>query len=276
MTNKMKMVLSTVVLGAVVAICSVFASTGGGDEVTHEGKDARAYAGKEADVQSLLDVKGYDGLRLERKSYKVLYSKEWRLPVAVAWQLTREHVSGRFQRSKMQFTEDKAVPAPRATWHDYASSGYSRGHMCPAGDNKWDEEALRQTFLLTNICPQMYELNAGDWNDLEKQCRTWARRYGEVYIVCGPILLNKVHRTIGRNKVVVPEAFYKVVLRMDASGKDGTGIGFIYRNENVNKKMTSYVNSIDDVERITGLDFFSALPDKIENAAEKKCNLNEW
>ena len=270
MSNKMKIFFSTVLLAAVVAICSVFANAG-----SDEGSNDRL-SESESTGQSLLDVKGYDGLRLERKSYKVVYSKEWRLPVAVAWHLTRDHVYGKNQRSKMQFTEDMDVPSPRATWQDYARSGYSRGHMCPAGDNKWDEEALRQTFLLTNICPQMYELNAGDWNELEKACRTWARRYGDIYIVCGPILLNKVHRTIGRNKVVVPEAFYKVVLRMDASGKDGTGIGFIYRNEKVNKKMTSYVNSIDDVERITGLDFFSALPDDVEKAAEKKCNLNEW
>lgn len=266
----MKIILSSSILAAAVAICSVFASAGNGES----GNGAPSES--ESDVQSLLDVKGYDGQRLERMSYKVVYSKEWRLPVAVAWHLTREHVYGKNQRSKMQFTEDMDVPSPRATWQDYARSGYSRGHMCPAGDNKWDEEALRQTFLLTNICPQMYELNAGDWNELEKACRTWARRYGDVYIVCGPILLNKVHRTIGRNKVVVPEAFYKVVLRLDDSGKGGKGIGFIYRNEKVSKKMTSYVNSIDEVERITGLDFFSALPDNIEKAAEAKCNPKEW
>ena len=270
MGNKMKIFFSTALLAAVVAICSVFANVGGGE--TSDG----VYAGQKSSGQSLLDVRGYDGIRLERKSYKVVYSKEWRLPVAVAWHLTRDHVYGKNQRSKMQFTEDMDVPAPRATWQDYARSGYSRGHMCPAGDNKWDEEALRQTFLLTNICPQLYELNAGDWNELEKKCRTWARRYGNVYIVCGPILLNKVHRTIGRNKVVVPEAFFKVVLRLENGGKAGKGIGFIYRNEDVKKKMSAYVNSIDEVERITGLDFFAALPDNVEKAIEAKSDLGEW
>ena len=94
-----------------------------------------------------------------------------------------------------------------------------------------------------------------------------------MYIVSGPLLLNKKHKTIGKNKVVVPEAFFKVVLCMEGEPK---AIGFIYRNEANNKTMSSYVNTVDDVERLTGLDFFSALPDEVEREVEAKADLADW
>lgn len=259
---KKSVFFSSLALCGALALGGVFAGNMGGEAV-NGGHD-------------LLEVSGIEGTRIDRKGYRVIYNKEWRLPAVVAWHLTKEHVRGPYKRGGIQFAEDTSVPRPRATNFDYYNSGYSRGHMCPAGDNKWDKEALQETFLFTNICPQLYSLNAGDWNDLEQQCRTWAQRYGGIYIVCGPIMLDKKHRTIGKNRVVVPEAFYKVVLRLDRSGKSGKGIGFIYRNENTKKKLSSYVNSIDQVERITGLDFFAALPDEIEKKIEADANINDW
>lgn len=256
-----KILFTSVCVCAAVALCSVFAN----------GKDKT-----KGTLPDLLEVKAASGISIKRTGYRAIYNKEWRLPMAVSWQLTRNHLSGPNKRSGLTFEEDQTVPRPRATNFDYYNSGYSRGHMCPAGDNKWDKKALQETFLFTNICPQLYSLNAGDWNDLEQQCRTWARKYGSVYIICGPILMNQRHRTIGRNKVVVPEAFYKVVLRMDKDGKSGKGIGFVYRNEKAKKSMASYVNSIDQVERLTGLDFFAALPDNMENRIEAEANINDW
>lgn len=214
-----------------------------------------------------------DGIRLKRTAYTLLYDKDTKLPIWVAWQLAGNHVDGPYGRSGLKFADDMDVPAPRATNMDYVQSGYDRGHMCPSGDNKWSEAAQTESFLYTNCCPQLHNLNAGDWNELEGKCRTWAKKYGSVYIVCGPLLLNKQHKTIGKNKVVVPEAFYKVVLCMQGKPK---GIGFIYRNEVGNRKMSSYVNTIDDVERITGIDFFPNLPDDIENEVEAKADLNDW
>lgn len=213
------------------------------------------------------------GQTLTRSAYTASYSQDMRIPLWVAWHLTRDHTSGKNKRAGIKFMEDEEVPTPRATNLDYVQSGYDRGHMCPSGDNKWSEQAQIESFLYTNCCPQLHNLNAGDWEELESLCREWARKYGDIYIVCGPILMNKKHKTIGRNKVVVPEAFFKVVLRM---GKSPNAIGFIYRNEEGNKKMTSYVNTVDDVERITGIDFFPALPDNIEKAVEAHANLSEW
>lgn len=210
---------------------------------------------------------------LERAAYRLSYNPATRLPVWVAWHLTAEHTDGPYSRKGIKFAEDEDVPVPRATNMDYINSGYDRGHICPSGDNKWSEEAQLQSFLYTNCCPQLHNLNAGDWNELEGKCRKWAQQYGGVYIVSGPLLLNKKHKTIGKNKVVVPEAFFKVVLCMEGEPK---AIGFIYRNEANNKTMSSYVNTVDDVERLTGLDFFSALPDEVEREVEVKADLADW
>lgn len=153
---------------------------------------------------------------VKRSAYVVSYNRETKIPNWVAWHLTANHAEGEKGRSN-DFREDYDVPAPRASVEDYRGSGWSRGHMCPAGDNKWNAVAMSETFLLTNVCPQDRALNSGLWNRIEQDCRKWARVYGDVYIVCGPVLLNRKHETIGRNKVVVPEAFFKVILRLSLS-----------------------------------------------------------
>ena len=210
---------------------------------------------------------------LKRKAYTVSYNKGTRLPNWVAWHLTRSHASGTVKRPKSAFHEDEQVPTPRATLNDYYNSRYDRGHMCPAGDNKWDETAMYESFLLTNICPQNHGLNDGDWKELEQLCRKWAERYGDIYIVCGPVFEDTKHKTIGKNKVIVPEAFFKVVLCTTGTPK---AIGFIYKNKDGDRSMASYTTTVDNVESLTGIDFFPALPDDIENKIEAACSLKDW
>ena len=210
---------------------------------------------------------------LHREGYTASYNSETRLPNWVAWHLTAGHTEGSYGRKGIKFAEDEDVPEPRATDADYYCSGYDRGHMCPSADNKWSEKAQLQSFLFTNACPQMHSLNAGDWNEMEQQCRKWAKRYGDIYIVSGPILYKGRHKTIGHNKVVVPEAFFKVVLCMKDEPK---AIGFIYKNMEGNRPKDAYVNTVDEVERITGYDFFPALPDETENRVEASADLKQW
>lgn len=213
-----------------------------------------------------------NNILLKRKRYTTLYNAQNRIPDWVAWKLKSEHVEGPYKRLNAYF-EDPLVPKPRANDDDYRGSIWSHGHMCPAGDNKWDEDAMRESNYLTNICPQDRSLNSGIWNRLEQSCRIWARKYGDLFIVCGPVLLNTKHETIGLNEVVVPEAFFKVILCIQGIPK---AIGFVIRNNEGKKKRDQYVNTIDEVERITGIDFFPALPDSIENAVESYANLEDW
>lgn len=209
---------------------------------------------------------------LNRKAYTTSYNCDTRNPNWVAWHLTAEHVDGEIPRDN-NYYEDEEVPLPRATNEDYKGSGWSHGHMCPAADNKWSEQAMRESCLLTNICPQHASLNSGVWNVIERDCRKWAEQYGDLYIVCGPVYLNREHETIGENKIVVPEAFFKVILRMNPQP---AAIGYVVRNNEGKKKRDQFINTVDDVERIAGYDFFSALPDEIENEVERTANLDDW
>ena len=210
---------------------------------------------------------------LHRKGYTTSYNKDYKIPNWVAWHLTREHTTGNVSRPGNAWHEDMEVPMPRAILSDYKGSGWSRGHMCPAGDNKWDSDAMYESFLFTNCCPQDANLNSGDWNQIEMACRRWAEKYGDIYVVCGPILFNQEHETIGSNKIVVPEAFFKVVLCMNGKPK---GIGFICRNTNTSKRNDFYVNTIKEVERITGMTFFPLLPSKVSEAVKSKASLKDW
>lgn len=210
---------------------------------------------------------------LRRAGYTASYNKTTKLPNWVAWHLTADRTTGPAKRSGVDFLADMDVPAPRAEDSDYYGSGYDRGHMCPAADNKYSEKAMEESFLFTNMCPQNGNLNRGDWNEMEQACRRWAKEYGGVYIVCGPILYKGKHKTIGKNKVVVPEAFFKVVLR---TGENPKAIGFIYKNAEGNRPKGDYVNTVDEVERITGIDFFTSLPDDVENKVEATADIADW
>ena len=211
---------------------------------------------------------------LHRKGYIVSYNKDTMQPNWAAWHLTAEHTDGEWARpSGNAFHEDTEVPAPRASNYDYKGSGWTRGHMCPAGDNRWDADAMYESFLLSNICPQHTELNSGDWNDIEQECRRWAGKYGDIYIVCGPIFYRQTHEEIGYHKIPVPEAFFKVVLCLNSAPK---GIGFICKNTDGNRKTDFYVNTIAQVERITGYIFFPQLSENIASAVKGTASLEMW
>lgn len=243
------------------------------DQKDGEAGACDASAGADDKLVMQTSPKGTPEQILKRTGYVASYNKTTLLPNWVAWHLTAERTEGSAKRSGVDFAEDTEVPEPRATDWDYYNSGYDRGHMCPAADNKWSKKAMEESFLFTNMCPQNGNLNRGDWNEMEMACRKWAKKYGDLYIVCGPILYKGKHKTIGKNKVVVPEAFFKVVLR---TGDNPQAIGFIYKNTSGNRPKDSYVNTVDEVERITGIDFFPLLPDDVEKKVEAECDLGLW
>lgn len=213
---------------------------------------------------------------LVRDGYTVSYNKDWKIANWVAWHLTKAHTYGKSDRSSIQFQEDDDTPAGRATNDDYYQSRYDRGHLCPAGDNRWDRRAHIQSFLLSNICPQNHGLNKGDWNDIEILCREWARKYGEVYVVTGPIFYDGVKQTIGRNRVAVPDVLFKVVL---CTKNYARAIGFVVPNQGKHRDIRSYVTPIDEIEQQTGINFFPKLKPDTERrveAAEHDDMVSDW
>lgn len=210
---------------------------------------------------------------ITHKGFTLSYNYDWKIPNWVAYELTDIEVMGEVPRYD-KFKPDPMVPQNvSATTNDYKHSGYDRGHLAPAADMKWDEQAMRESFYLSNICPQNPNLNGGVWKDLEEQVRDLASQKGSIFVACGPIVTD-ASTTIGENKVVVPQAFFKVLLQEE----DGTihTIGFVYENISGRKPMSTYAMTVDEVEEITGIDFFPSLPNKIEKKTESEVDFTKW
>lgn len=208
------------------------------------------------------------GQIIQHTGYTLSYSNQMRTPQWVAWELTKAETRGEEERSS-EFLTDPHVIGTKVETYDYSRSGYDRGHMAPAGDMKWDKQAMQESFYMSNICPQDHNLNKGDWNDLEIKTREWARRYGKAYVVCGPIYQKgKKIKYIGDNRVAVPHAFFKAILIYQKNKP--MAMGFYFENKAGHQSLKDYLVSIDELETMTDMDFFSLLPDEIEDDIEKK------
>lgn len=211
---------------------------------------------------------------VEYEGYTSSYDMFTKTPEWVAYELTKDETYGDAAREGKFFSPDERVLLPQPDDYDYRGSGWTRGHLAPAADFRWSDDAMWDTFHFTNCCPQDKDLNEGMWNTLEKKCRTWARRYGSVYIVTGPVIGKNIYGTIGKNKVTVPDAFFKAVMVHD--GSHWQSIAFIMNNSNRNANMQKCAMTIDELEDVTGFDFFAAMDDNIEAEAEKSYKLSFW
>lgn len=209
---------------------------------------------------------GKQGQIICHTGYTLAYDAQNKTPQWVAWELTKAETQGKKKRND-KFQEDPLVRGVKVTNNDYAGSGYDRGHMAPAGDMKWSTQAMEESFYMTNMCPQLHSLNAGDWNELENRCREWAKKYNKVYIVCGPIYRKqRKAKYIGKNRIRVPDEFYKVVLIYEK--QKTVALGFLFEHKKGQKPLKEYLTTVDHIENITGLDFFPALPDDLEKRLE--------
>lgn len=212
---------------------------------------------------------------IEHIGYTVSYNPRWYIPNWVAYELTATEVEGTEERGK-HFRPDPEVKGYAVVTSDYSNSGYDRGHLAPAADMKWSAQAMEESFYMTNICPQNHNLNAGDWKRLEEFVRSMAQEYEHIYICTGPIVTDST-KTIGTtHPIVVPTAFYKVILREKANR--WTGIGFVMQNCPRDGKwaLSHYAQSIQQVEDQTGIDFFVNIPDSIEEQIESSYTLSDW
>lgn len=208
----------------------------------------------------------------EYTGFTVSFNPTCHTPNWVGWELLGTETEGTASRSD-KFWQDTDVDGCPTT-DDYKNSGFDRGHMCPAADQKWDPKAMTDCFSLANITPQAHTLNAGAWSTLEKRCRNWAKRDSAIVIIAGPIFEKSDSQRIGRSGVRVPGAFFKVIAAPYL--KTPRAIGFVYPNMSSPGNMQNYVMTIDQIEELTGYDFFSSLPDDIENKIEATTSFTEW
>jgi len=205
------------------------------------------------------------------KEYSLSYNETHEQAEWVAYVLTANEVRMKCERTN-DFRVDERISTGSAALADYRGSGYDRGHLSPVADNKADcPVAMSESFFMSNMSPQKPGFNLGIWRKLESIVRDWAVKYGEIYVVTGPVFSDNIGR-IGGNGVTVPGYYYKVILDL----KRREGIGFLLLHESSSQSLSSFVVSIDSVESITGLDFFPGLEDELEREIEGLPTLRLW
>ncbi|MFS4468561.1 DNA/RNA non-specific endonuclease [Maribacter sp. 2210JD10-5] len=204
--------------------------------------------------------------------FSLSYNEPFEQAEWVAYVLKKEHLTDD-DRKRPYFIEDPWVRTKSADWRNYKGSGYDRGHLCPAGDRRFSEQAYNETFYTSNISPQNNAFNAGAWNRLEMKIRSWAKKYKKLYVITGGVLESGLEE-IGEEDVDVPDYFYKIVARETTS--DMEVIGFLMENKEKSAPLKSFTVSIDEIEALTGIDFFYRLDVKKQEEFESSINLRDW
>ncbi|MCT8340550.1 DNA/RNA non-specific endonuclease [Flavobacteriaceae bacterium TK19130] len=204
--------------------------------------------------------------------YTLSYSEAHEQAEWVAYELNKEHLKNNdFERP--YFIQDRKVSSGSADWRSYKNSGYDRGHLVAAADREFEYNAFHETFLTSNISPQNHDFNSGIWNRLEQKVRYWAEKYDGVFVVSGGVLQPGL-KTIGSERVSVPEKFYKIVV--DASTQPPKAIAFLIPNKPSSRSYFEYVVTIDSLETITGIDFFPGLETSVQNMLEGTIDKRAW
>jgi endonuclease G len=212
------------------------------------------------------------GYLIQHTYFTLSYSETNRQAEWVAYNLTPESINGPQERTD-NFRIDPKVRNNPVGSGDYSGSGYDRGHLCPAGDMKLNLTSMSETFYMSNMSPQDPSFNRGIWETLESRVRTWAIEKNGVYVVTGPILKN-ICGTIKTGTISVPCSYYKIVFK--DNGNEKIAIALILNNQGSSSSLKSFVTSIDNIEALTGIDFFSSLSDDIENKIESTINTSSW
>lgn len=212
------------------------------------------------------------GAIVEHNYFILSYNEEYEQAEWVAYTLSKNQLTNK-DRKRPYFIEDPKIKTKSADWRNYKGSGYDRGHLCPAGDRRFSEQAYNETFYTSNISPQDAEFNAGIWNRLEQQIRQWAKKHNKVFVITAGVLENGL-KTIGEEDVAVPKYFFKIVLKGEKEKMEL--IAFLIPSVESTEPLQTFTVPIDEIERISGIDFFEKLEDAQERALEGSVFLDGW
>lgn len=212
---------------------------------------------------------------VHHRYFSLCYDEDKEVARWVAYSLTAQSLKAKNVKRTDDYRADEKITTKSADPRDYRGSGYDRGHLVAAADRAFKHEAMSETFLMSNIAPQEHYFNGGIWRELEQNTRRWARKKGKLYVVTGPIYQSQTPKRIGKNKVAVPDAFFRVLLNPDEYNLQG--IAFLIPNAMSDEPLEKYQLPIDSVEVLTGLDFFAELLlDSLEEAVEAEFDPSNW
>ncbi len=204
--------------------------------------------------------------------FTLSYNEEHEQADWVAYELNKDEAQMEAGRSN-NFKADNNISTGSATPDDYVNSGFDKGHLSPSEDNQLSEANNKESFLMSNMSPQLHRFNNGIWKELETWVREKAIEFDTIYVVSGPVFLNNLG-SIGENKVTIPGYFYKALLRFE-DGNPKT-IAFLIPQIGATGQLKDYIVPVNALETITGIDFFPALDDSIENRVESTDSSTQW
>jgi endonuclease G len=219
---------------------------------------------------------------LDKSFFRIGYSDEHANPLWTCYAIGPANDLKAYPRKR--FATDGATAA-RVSHDDYTNQDYSRGHMAPrfAISSRYGKAGNDATFVMSNVCPQFQDFNDGPWGNLEEWVagrkantrfiKGWADQYAKVWVTVGPIFSGPSTRFADR--VEVPSAYYCIVV--DEENRRPRALAFVFQHEDTRESdIVGSLRSIDEIEGLTGLDFFSALPDAVENALERSVASALW
>lgn len=202
--------------------------------------------------------------------YTLSYSEEHEQANWVYYELTPELINGTKERTG-DFRPDPQVSTGSAQLADYKGSGYHRGHLCPAGSMDLNTASMSESFFLSNMSPQHPSFNTGHWKMLESQVRKWVNMYEKIIVISGPIFKDNIAQ-IGINHITIPGYYYKVIY---CPNKEQM-IAFVMPNKKLSHPINAYEKTVDNVELLTGIDFFHDMDDTLEDKLESNSNTEVW
>lgn len=255
------------------------AGTGAGPKAASPGSESLA-ASLHVKLGIPTDADPSDDHLMDKRVYAMSYNARYRTANWVAWNLRHGDLGRVKRRNKFEADHELPFGMPRVQASDYSKSGYDRGHLCPSGDRTATPEDNAATFLMTNMQPQLHELNDGPWRELEEHERELTDKgRKELFIVAGG-LFGPNPPTIGQAQIAVPDASFKLIAVLDP----GQGPGDVTITTPVlaaimpnragvsQKTWRSYVVSIDEVERATGYDYLSKVAPSIQQVIEARAS----
>ena len=208
---------------------------------------------------------------IKHRYYTLSFNKKNEQAEWVAYLLTSSMLTGQVERGN-NFRPDPDVLNGSAQLIDYKNSGYDKGHLCPAGDMTFSEEAMSETFYLSNMSPQVPTFNRGIWKSLETVVRSWAAEEDSIFIITGGIFSQPMG-SIGPDSVTIPSQYYKVIYDLTGEKKM---IGFVLPNDKGTKPLPDYAVSVSNIEKLTGIIFFPCLPDSMRINLEGNVDITKW
>lgn len=267
------------IFAALMAVLFFVFNRGGGEEEVDQTDPVVIQNTPKSDI-SLAVSDNYwptsiSGEIIEHSNFTLSYSEKYEQAEWVTYRLTKQSIQKPNVPRSNDFRPDPKVRKASSSPRDYFGSGYDRGHLAPAGDMNFDKRAMSETFYMTNISPQIRNFNGGIWRELEENTRDWAYDNKELFIVTGPVLSKGIREYIGDNEVAVPDQFFKVIL--DVKEPEKKAIAFLIPNEVTYKPLSAFAVSIDEVEALTGIDFFHQfLEEDFENELEQMNDISRW